>query len=122
MVVSIFLGPSLPISDARSLLADAVYHPPAEQGDLLATVARDGAEIIGLVDGTFHQNLSVWHNEICYLLSQGITIFGASSIGALRAVETARFGMIGVGQVYEWYRDGVITCDDEVALLHADAN
>jgi hypothetical protein len=120
LIASIFLGPSLSIDEARSLLPLAVFHPPAAQGDLLAAVDRDGAEIIGLIDGTFHQNLSVWHNEVCYLLNRGITVYGASSMGALRAVETERFGTIGVGCVYRWYRDGIITGDDEVALLHGD--
>lgn len=120
MIASIFLGPSLPIEEARGILPGAVFHPPAEQGDLLAAVDHDGAEILGLIDGTFHQNLSVWHNEVCYLLSRGITVYGASSMGALRAAETSRFGTVGVGSIYAWYRDGVITADDEVALLHGD--
>jgi hypothetical protein len=120
MITTIFLGPSMPHDEARSLLPDAVFRPPAAQGDLLAAIDQDGAEILGLIDGTFHQNLSVWHNEVCYLLSRGITIFGASSMGALRAVETDRFGMIGVGTIYNWYKHGIITGDDEVALLHGD--
>src|SRR5260221_13875353 len=100
MIASVFLGPSMPIDEARSILPGVVFHPAAVQGDLLAAVDRDGTEVLGLIDGTFHQNLSVWHNEVCYLLSRGITIYGASSMGALRAVETDRFGMIGVGGVY----------------------
>jgi hypothetical protein len=39
-------------------------------------------------------------------------------MGAIRAVETEPFGTIGVGRVFEWYRDGLITADDEIALLH----
>lgn len=120
MKISIFLGPSLSIAEAQAILPNASFHPPAEQGDLLAAVDIGGAEIIGLIDGTFHQNLSVWHNEICYLLSRGIRLFGSSSMGALRAAETDSFGMIGIGLVYSWYRDGVVTADDEVALLHGD--
>jgi hypothetical protein len=122
VIASIFLGPSLQIDEARRLLPTAVFHPPAAQGDLLTAVERDRSNVVGLIDGTFHQNLSVWHNEVCYLLSLGVTVYGASSMGALRAVETGRFGMIGVGCVYRWYRDGVITGDDEVALLHGDSD
>lgn len=120
MIASIFLGPTMSYDEARQLLPDAVFHPPAAQGDLLAAVDQDRAEIVGLIDGTFHLNLSVWHNEVCYLLSRGITVYGASSMGALRAAETNRFGMVGIGTIYEWYRDGVITADDEVALIHGD--
>jgi hypothetical protein len=122
MIASVFLGPSMPIQEARSILPDAIFHPPAAQGDLLAAVDQDRAQIVGLIDGTFHQNLSVWHSEVCYLLSRGITVYGASSMGALRAVETDRFGTIGVGCIYRWYRDGVVTGDDEVALRHGGAD
>jgi hypothetical protein len=34
----------------------------------------------------------------------------------LRASELDSYGMIGVGRIYEWYRDGVIESDDEVAV------
>ena len=45
-------------------------------------------------------------------------MYGAASMGALRAAECARFGMKGVGRVFELYRDGVITRDDEVAVAY----
>src|SRR5260370_39745209 len=41
-------------------------------------------------------------------------------MGALRAAELCSVGMIGYGNVFEWYRDGVIDGDDEVALWHCD--
>lgn len=122
MKVSVFVGPSIAIGDARALLPGAVFHPPAEQGDLLAAVDFDEAQVIGLIDGTFHQNLSVWHNEVCYLLSRGVSIYGSSSMGALRAAETEKYGMVGVGRVFEWYRDGRVCADDEVALIHGEAD
>jgi hypothetical protein len=118
MIATVFLGPSMSVDEARTILPHAIFRPPAAQGDLLAAVDQDGAEIIGLIDGTFHQTLSVWHSEICYLLSRGITLLGASSMGALRAAETERFGTVGVGAIFEWYRDGIIAGDDEVALVH----
>jgi hypothetical protein len=120
MIATVFCGPSIPRGEARALAPSVVFRPPAAQGDLLTAVERDGAEVLGLIDGTFHQSLSVWHNEVCYLLSRGISIYGASSMGALRAVETNRYGMVGIGTVFRWYLDGSISGDDEVALLHAD--
>ena len=48
----------------------------------------------------------------------GIAVFGASSMGALRAAELHEFGMVGVGQIFEMFRDGVLEDDDEVALQH----
>lgn len=118
MISTIFLGPSLPLHEARAILPDANYRPPAAQGDLIGAVSQDGADLIGLIDGTFHQTLSVWHSEVCYLLSRGVGIFGSSSMGALRAVETERYGAVGVGTIFRWYRDGFVVGDDEVALVH----
>ncbi len=39
-------------------------------------------------------------------------------MGALRAAETYSFGMIGVGEVFRMFRDGVLDGDDEVALAY----
>ena len=39
-------------------------------------------------------------------------------MGALRAAETERFGMIGIGEIFALYRDGVLDGDDEVALTY----
>ena len=56
-----------------------------------------------------------------WALTQGIHVYGAASMGALRAAELAAFGMVGVGKIFEAYRDGVIEDDDEVAVLHGPA-
>jgi hypothetical protein len=118
MIATVFLGPSMSMSEARTILPNAIYRPPAEQGDLIAALNDNETDLVGLIDGTFHQTLSVWHSEVCYLLSRGVTVFGASSMGALRAVETENFGTVGVGTIFGWYRDGIIAGDDEVALIH----
>ncbi|MFF0220018.1 TfuA-like protein [Streptomyces vinaceus] len=55
------------------------------------------------------------------LIDQGIEVYGAAGMGALRAAELAPFGMTGIGAVFRAYRDEEIVGDDEVALLHADA-
>lgn len=120
MQAVIFLGPSLPLSEAQQILP-ATYLPPAQQADLLSAVTRYQPDVIGLIDGVFYQALSVWHKEILYALDQGIEVYGASSMGALRAAETAVFGMIGIGQIYRMYASGELTDDDEVALAHGPA-
>ncbi|HJK01345.1 MAG TPA: TfuA-like protein, partial [Methanocorpusculum sp.] len=51
-------------------------------------------------------------------LRTGISVYGASSMGALRASEMDTFGMIGIGEIYHWYRDGIINADDEVSLVY----
>ena len=40
-------------------------------------------------------------------------------MGALRAAELDWIGMVGIGQIYQWYRDGVTEDDSEVALDYA---
>lgn len=116
MNACVFLGPTLPVDEAARIL-DAVYLPPAAQGDVLAAV-DDGADVIGIVDGYFQGAPSVWHKEILWAMSRGVHVYGCSSMGALRAAELAAFGMQGVGRVFEAYRDGDIEDDDEVAVVH----
>jgi hypothetical protein len=54
-------------------------------------------------------------------MSSGAHVFGAASMGALRAAELHSFGMVGFGEIFQWYRDGKIIADDEVAVRHAPA-
>jgi hypothetical protein len=112
-----FLGPSLAWDEARGVLPDATLLPPAKAGDVYAAVKR-GARVIAIIDGYFEQVPSVWHKEVLYALSRGVHVFGASSMGALRAAELHTFGMVGIGRIFEAYRDGVYEDDDEVAVVH----
>lgn len=122
MNIFVFLGPSLAQSKARSIL-DATYLPPVAMGDLyrlIETQAKPG-DVVAIIDGLFEQVPAIWHKEVLYALSKGIHVYGASSMGALRASELYSFGMQGVGKIFEAYRDGVIQDDDEVAVSHAMA-
>ncbi|HXO03987.1 MAG TPA: TfuA domain-containing protein, partial [Stellaceae bacterium] len=112
----IFAGPSLPPS-ARPAKEVFKWHPPVRQGELYR-VALERPAIIGVVDGYFEVTPTVWHKEILFAMAQGIHVFGAASIGALRAAELDGFGMHGVGCIYQDFRDGVLQDDDEVAVLH----
>lgn len=115
----LFAGPSLP--DALRLCAGAVEaRPPAAHGDVLSAV-RAGATAIGIVDGNFEHVAPVWHKEILYALEAGVAVFGAASMGALRAAECDAFGMIGIGAIYEDYASGRRVDDADVALLHGPA-
>jgi TfuA protein len=113
--VVVFLGPSLPEAEAREIL-DADYRPPAKRGDLFKA-AKDGAEVICLIDGVFFQDCSVAHKEVLYALDSGVKVIGASSMGALRASELDVYGMEGVGEIYDAYKRGELESDDEVALI-----
>jgi len=111
-----FLGPSLPAAEARCTVL-----PPAKQGDVWRALTRYRPDAIALIDGVFESSPSVWHHEILDALDAGVLVYGGASMGALRAAELHGRGMRGAGRIFEWYRDGRITDDSEVALLHADA-
>ncbi|QRK08247.1 hypothetical protein JQX13_51390 [Archangium violaceum] len=119
MSVYVFTGPTLPAEEARAEL-DAVYLPPAAQGDVYRA-ALEKPRAIGIIDGYFERMPSIWHKEILWAMSQGIPVFGASSMGALRAAELAAFGMVGVGNIFEAFHRGELEDDDEVAVVHAPA-
>lgn len=111
-----FIGPSIPEKRAKRLLPEAEFRPPAKQSDILNAVENDRPDVIILIDGYFHQNLSPWHKEILYALSKGIHVFGASSMGALRAIELEEFGMVGVGKVFNRLKKMAVAPDDWVAV------
>lgn len=111
----------MPIAHARAILPEAEYRPPARQSDVMSAVRIDEPAVIALIDGTFAQSLSVWHKEILYALERGVHVYGASSMGALRAAECHRFGMVGVGRIFERFASGELIDDDEVALAHGAA-
>ena len=117
MTVYIFTGPTLSAEDGAAEL-DAIFLPPAAQGDVYRA-SLDSPRVIGIIDGYFERIPSVWHKEILWAMSQGIHVFGASSMGALRAAELEPFGMEGVGVVFEAFKSGELEDDDEVAVAHA---
>jgi hypothetical protein len=118
--VHLFVGPSLSPDVARGIFPEVVCHPPAAQGDVLRALHAQ-PRAIAIVDGYFDLVPAVWHKEILVALSTGVPVLGAASMGALRAAELHPFGMVGHGRIFEWYRDGVLTDDDEVAVVHAGA-
>ncbi len=117
--IVVFVGPSLPWRDAEALL-QATYLPPVQQGSVYEA-AQSHPRAIVLIDGYFGWVPSVWHKEILWALDQGIAVYGAASMGALRAVELCQFGMVGHGVVFRDFGQGRLLDDDEVAIVHADA-
>jgi hypothetical protein len=116
MKAVIFAGPSLPPA-FRPADPALEWRPPVKQGEVYeAALARPA--IIGIIDGYFEVTPTVWHKEILWAMAQGIHVYGSASIGALRAAELHHFGMVGIGRIFAAYRDGTLTDDDEVAVLH----
>lgn len=117
METVVFAGPStyglgLTSRDTFSI------RPPAAAGDILAAT-REGVRRIGLIDGLYGDCAAVWHKEILFALSHGVAVFGAASMGALRAAECEAFGMTGIGQIFRSYRTGDRVSDADVAVSHA---
>ena len=111
----IFLGPSLSTEKAKKIL-DADYRKPAKKGDFLQLVFKE-TKYVGLIDGFFLQDYPPTPIEIYNLLrKKGTKVYGSSSLGALRAVELSKYGMIGVGKIFNLFRKGILDADDEVAV------
>ncbi|WP_321420341.1 TfuA-related McrA-glycine thioamidation protein [uncultured Methanomethylovorans sp.] len=112
--IVVFTGTSISYSEARGVL-DATYRPPIFRGNM-DQVLWEGYRIVGIIDGIFFNRAAVAHKEILRALDSGVKVIGGGSMGALRASELDVHGMIGVGRIYGWYRDGVLEDDDEVAV------
>lgn len=110
----VFTGTSINHQDAEKIL-DADYRSPVRRDDI-RKLMKSPPDIIGIIDGIFFDSAAVAHREIIEAIRSGIIIVGGASMGALRASELDSYGMIGVGRIYEMYRDGVIDSDDEVAV------
>jgi len=113
--IIVFTGPSLQPSEASQIL-EADYRPPVARGDII-TALKDQPDVIAIIDGVFHKEPAVSHKEILEAIRKGVLVVGGASMGALRASELDDFGMVGIGQVYSDYRNGVVESDDDVAVV-----
>ena len=91
--------------------------PPAAVGDVISAVVHYKPHAIALIDGAFMQNLATYHKELLDVMSRGIWVIGASSMGRCsRRVSALR---------NDWRRRSLRGLrqrgnedDDEVALTH----
>ncbi|MFE5199030.1 TfuA-like protein [Streptomyces sp. NPDC056601] len=118
MGVHVFTGPTAAGPSAKDLIPSCHLYPPAQHGDFFRHEFSDG-DVVVLIDGLYHAKAPIRHKEILETLSSGAIVIGSASMGALRAAELHEFGMIGVGRIFEQFRDGTIEADDEVAVLHS---
>ncbi|WP_405275316.1 TfuA-related McrA-glycine thioamidation protein [Methanobrevibacter sp.] len=119
--IIIYAGLSLSFSEAKEILNsddnnEVIYKRPIQRGDL-SLAMKENPDIIGIIDGVFHQNSAVGHKEILNAIKNGIEVYGASSMGALRASELDTLGMTGIGYVYNQYASGEVDSDDDVAVM-----
>lgn len=119
--IIVYAGLSIPFDEAREILdssdgIEVIYKRPIQRGDLSLAV-KEHPDIIGIIDGVFHQNSAVGHKEILNVMKSGVKVIGASSMGALRASELDSLGMTGIGYVYNQYASGEVDSDDDVAVM-----
>lgn len=119
--IIVYAGLSIPFDEAKEILdshddVEVVYKRPIQRGDL-GQALKEHPDIIAIIDGVFHQNSAVGHKEILNAMNRGIEVYGASSMGALRASELDSLGMTGIGYVYNQYASGEVDSDDDVAVM-----
>ena len=118
MELVVFSGPTLAPARIAEALPGACCLGPVQRGDVFRILRHEPRRIC-ILDGLFGGVLPVWHKEILWALKRGVRVFGASSMGALRAAELARFGMLGVGRIFEAYQREELENEDEVTVVHA---
>ena len=111
--LAVFAGPSLPLED-RLQIERVTYLPPAARGDVKSAAMHYDAVL--LIDGVFHHDLAPSPKE-CYAALAHARLFGAASMGALRAAECAPYGFTPLGAIAGWYTRDLIDGEDEVAVL-----
>jgi hypothetical protein len=110
----IFAGISITVAEAEKLMPQARVLPPAHRGDI-ARAVKNGAREIYLLDGTMVYDYPPSPSEVAEALTDGVRIIGASSLGALRAVELRAHPLMhGIGWVYESVLSGRLVGDDEL--------
>ena len=119
--IIVYTGLSLPFDEAKEILDSAedvevIYKRPIQRGDL-GQALKEHPDIIAIIDGVFHQSSAVGHKEILNVMKSGVKVYGASSMGALRASELDTLGMVGAGYVYTQYATGEVDSDDDVAVM-----
>lgn len=119
MKIKIYSGLSLKKSEVSALASNFDFSGPVGRGQLLNDI-KAGYHIIGIIDGVFHSQLAVSPSEIMDCLRNGISVFGSSSMGALRAAEIDVYGMIGVGSIYEFVKYDKNFEDDFLAQTFFD--
>ena len=117
----VFVGPTLPAAEVAALLPAAELHPPVAVLDVLRLLhvrRRRLPARLAIIDGYFERMAAVWHKELLLALEHGVEVWGAASMGALRAAELAPHGMRGVGAIYRGFASGRLRADAEVAVAH----
>lgn len=115
-----FVGPTYSSLAHTRLIESAGFEvlPPVARGEI-DSLPRDVPHVIVVVDGRFNHALAVGHAELRRAAQRGWTVWGVSSMGAIRAFEMRTLNVRGFGVVYGHFLASDDFQDDEVSLLHA---
>jgi hypothetical protein len=100
MKIKIYSGLTLSEQEIRAVLPQAHCAPPIRRFDLAQDVEQ-GFHVVGIIDGEFFQSFAVTPSEILDALRSGLRVYGAGSMGAMRAAELRVHGMVGCGAIYD---------------------
>jgi len=113
VTIKVYAGLSLSAAEVAARLPDCEASGPVARGDVAADCRR-ATNVVVIIDGKFQQSLAVSAAEIMDALRAGVRVYGAASMGALRAAELHPYGMTGHGAIYEqvvgqrWFRDDLL--------------
>lgn len=94
-------------------------HGAIRRGDIPTILEGDEEPgTLVIIDGEFGQALAVSVTEIRSALRAGWSVWGSSSMGALRAAECRPIGMRGFGSIYRQYASGARSSDEDVAIAY----
>jgi hypothetical protein len=118
MRIKVYTMLTLDRSAVRALLPGATVALPIQRGDLVADI-RSGVHVVAMIDGAFEQSMAVSPSEVLAAIRAGVRVYGASSMGALRAAELDQYGMVGYGRIYEQIKRSEVFRDDFLGQLFA---
>jgi TfuA protein len=94
--------------------------PPIKHGDLQQLLADTKSAPVVICDGIFAGNLAITPRECIQFITSNRILIGCSSMGALRAADCFKRGMVGVGEVFMGYILGRYKSDADVATLYEE--
>jgi hypothetical protein len=75
-------------------------------------------DVAVLLDGVFNDSSAVQNIQILECIQAGVEVYGAASMGALRAVELQEFGMHGVGAIFKAYASRQLLREEELYVCY----
>ena len=116
---TVFAGPTISRTEIHGLLPGCEVRPPLHRGGLYELVdgrVDQDSSVVVVIDGLFGSNFAATAGEFADACSTGLRVVGAASLGAVRAMECAPYGMLGHGRIYQSYVEGIFVSDAEVAV------